>query len=76
MFDTHISFKSDKITTKTLLKCIHVSISKAKRNLLGVCHMISNEYLQSSLNKFCYRLNRRYFGEKLFKRIVIAVFAN
>lgn len=76
MFDTHISFKSDKITTKTSLKWVHVAISNAKRNLLGVYHMISNEYLQNYLNEFCYRLNRRYFGENLFNRMVVAVVAN
>ena len=76
MFDTHISFKSDKITTKTSLKWVHVAISNAKRNLLGVYHMISNDYLQNYLNEFCYRLNRRYFGENLFNRMVVAVVAN
>lgn len=76
MFDTHISFKSDKTTTKTSLKWVHVAISNAKRNLLGVYHMISNEYLQNYLNEFCYRLNRRYFGENLFNRMVVAVVAN
>jgi len=47
MFDTHISFKSDKISTKTSHKWVHVTISNAKRNLLGVYHMISIEYLQN-----------------------------
>jgi hypothetical protein len=76
MFDTHISFKSDKNTTKTALKWVHVAISNAKRNLLGVYHMISNTYLQNYLNEFCYRLNRRYFGENLFNRLIVAVVAN
>lgn len=75
-FDTHISFKSDKKTTKTTLKWVHVTISNAKRNLLGVYHMIASDYLQNYLNEFCYRLNRRYFGENLFNRMVIAVVAN
>ncbi|MFO0494729.1 MAG: IS1595 family transposase, partial [Flavobacteriia bacterium] len=38
--------------------------------------MISNEYLQNYLNEFCYRLNRRYFGDNLFNRMVVAVVAN
>lgn len=75
-FDTHISFKSDKKTTKTTLKWVHVTISNAKRNLLGVYHMIASDYLQNYLNEFCYRLNRRYFGENLFNRMVIAIVAN
>lgn len=73
LFDTHISFKSNKETTKASLKWVHVTISNAKRNLLGVYHMIKKEYLQNYLNEFCYRLNRRYFGENLFNRMVIAV---
>ncbi|MCH7411202.1 IS1595 family transposase, partial [Belliella sp. DSM 111904] len=28
--------------------------------------------IQNYLDEFCYRLNRRYFGEKLFDRLVIA----
>lgn len=76
MFDTHVSFKSDKEVTKTTLKWVHVTISNAKRNLLGVYHMISNEYLQNYLNEFCYRLNRRYFGENLFNRMIVAVVGN
>jgi len=73
LFDTHVSFKSNKETTKTSLKWVHVTISNAKRNLLGVYHMIKNEYLQNYLNEFCYRLNRRGFGENLFNRMVVAV---
>jgi hypothetical protein len=76
MFDTHISFKSDKTVTKTSLKWVHITISNAKRNLLGVYHMITGPYLQNYLNEFCYRLNRRYFGENLFNRMVIATVGN
>lgn len=76
MFETHISFKSDKTVTKTTLKWVHVTISNAKRNLLGVYHMVSNTYLQNYLNEFCYRLNRRYFGENIFNRMIIAVVGN
>ncbi|MFN5982436.1 MAG: IS1595 family transposase, partial [Fluviicola sp.] len=35
------------------------------------------KHLQSYLNEFCYRLNRRYFGDRLFGRLVIAtIYAN
>ena len=30
------------------------------------------KYLQLYLNEFIYKLNRRYFGDKLFDRLVIA----
>lgn len=73
LFDTHVSFKSDAHTTKTSLKWVHITISNAKRNLLGVYHMMNSQYLQNYLNEFCYRLNRRYFGERLFDRMAIAI---
>ncbi|PIE49153.1 MAG: IS1595 family transposase, partial [Flavobacteriales bacterium] len=31
------------------------------------------KYLQNYLDEFCYKLNRRYFGENLFDRLVMAV---
>jgi hypothetical protein len=76
LVDTHLSFKSDKKVTKTTLKWVHIAISNAKRNLLGVYHMIKIKYLQAYLNEFCYKLNRRYFGEKLFDRLIIATIKN
>ena len=76
LVETHISSKSDKEITKTTLKWVHIAISNAKRNLLGVYHMIKGKYLQAYLNEFCYKLNRRYFGKRLFDRLVIATIAN
>lgn len=70
--ELHISEKSDKETTKETLKWVHITISNAKRNLLGNFHKIKRKYLQLYLNEFVYKLNRRYFEEKLFDRIVIA----
>jgi len=70
--ELHITEKSDKKTTEETLKWVHITISNAKRNLLGNYHKIKGKYLQSYLDEFCYKLNRRYFGEKLFDRLVIA----
>lgn len=70
--ELHISEKSDKETTKETLKWVHITISNAKRNLLGNFHKIKRKYLQLYLNEFVYKLNRRYFEEKLFDRLVIA----
>lgn len=72
LVETHLTSKSNKETTKSILKWVHIAISNAKRNLLGIYHMIKGKYLQAYLNEFCYKLNRRYFGEKLFDRLVIA----
>ncbi len=70
--ELHITEKSSKESTKETLKWVHIFISNAKRNLLGNYHKIKGKYLQLYLNEFVYKLNRRYFGEKLFERIVIA----
>ena len=55
-----------------ILPWVHTIISNAKRTLLGIHHMLSKKYFQNYLNEFCYKLNRRYFGEKLFDRLLIA----
>ena len=70
--DVHVSEVSDKHTTNHTLKWVHIAIANLKRNLLGVYHKIKGEYLQKYLNEFCYKLNRRFFGEKLFDRLLIA----
>lgn len=68
----HVTEKSDEHTTKETLKWVHITISNAKRNLLGNYHKIKGKYLQLYLNEFVYKLNRRYFGERIFDRLVIA----
>ncbi|SIT97764.1 ISXO2-like transposase domain-containing protein, partial [Epilithonimonas bovis DSM 19482] len=70
--ELHITEKSDKETTNETLKWVHITISNAKRNLLGNYHKIKRKYLQLYLNEFIYKLNRRYFGDKLFERLIIA----
>jgi hypothetical protein len=59
-----------------LLPWVHIAISNAKRMLLDIFHDIKPEYLQSYLNEFCYKFNRRYFGENLFDRLMIAAVTN
>lgn len=70
--DIHISEKSNEQTTKQTLKWVHIAISNAKRNFVGTYHKIKAKYLQLYLNEFIYKLNRRYFGERIFDRLVIA----
>ena len=70
--EMHITEKSNKETTEETLKWVHIFISNAKRNLLGNYHKIKGKYLQLYLDEFVYKLNRRYFGDKLFDRVVIA----
>lgn len=70
--ELHLVEKSSKETTEETLKWVHITIGNAKRNLLGNYHKIKRKYLQLYLNEFIYKLNRRYFGDKLFERLVIA----
>ena len=70
--EIHVSEKSNEQTTKETLKWVHIAISNAKRNFAGNYHKIKAKHLQLYLNEFVYKLNRRYFGDKLFDRIVIA----
>jgi hypothetical protein len=71
--ETHIMEKSSNETTNKELKWVHITIANAKRTLLGIYHKIKGKYLQLYLDEFCYKLNRRYFGEKLFDRLILAV---
>ena len=68
----HITEKSTKKSTKETLRWVHITISNAKRTLLGNYHKIKGKYLQLYLNEFIYKLNRRYFGERIFERLVVA----
>jgi len=74
--EMHVTEKSSKDSTKETLKWVHIFISNAKRNLLGNYHKIKGKYLQLYLNEFVYKLNRRYFEDKLFDRLVIAAIMN
>ena len=55
-----------------MLPWVHLAISNAKRLLLDIHHDVEPQYLQGYLNEFCYKFNRRYFGEKLFDRLLVA----
>ena len=54
------------------LPWVHIAISNAKRQILNTFHDVKPEFLQKYLDEFCYKFNRRYFGEALFGRLLIA----
>ena len=58
-----------------ILPWVHIAISNAKRLLLDVYHDITPDYLQNYLNEFCYKFNRRRFGDGLFDRLMVAALA-
>ncbi len=71
MFTEH---KSQVINPKDIgkmLPWVHIAISNAKTLLADMYHGIKLEFLQEYLNEFCYKFNRRYFGEDMFDRLLI-----
>ena len=71
MFTEHKSQVIDPKDIGKLLPWVHIAISNAKTQLADMHHGIKPEFLQEYLNEFCYKFNRRYFGEDLFDRLVM-----
>ena len=61
-----------KEKTGEVLPWVHIAISNAKRQILNTFHDVKPEFLQKYLDEFCYKFNRRYFGEALFNRLLVA----
>ena len=55
-----------------VLPWVHSAIGNAKKIFYGIHHSNHEDYLQYYLNEYCYKYNRRYYGEKLFERLLIA----
>jgi hypothetical protein len=55
-----------------ILPWVHIAISNAKKVLLNTYHDVKPEFLQKYLDEFCYKFNRRYSGEALFNRLLVA----
>ena len=58
---------SDKV-----LPWVHKAITNSKNLLKAIHHCVSTDYLQNYLDEFSYKHNRRYFGERVFDRALIA----
>lgn len=69
--NSHISEVIPKEKVGEKLPWVHIAISNAKRQLLNSYHNIKPEYLQNYLDEFCYKSNRRYYGEALFNRLFV-----
>jgi len=68
----HKSIVIPKEKVGEILPWVHIAISNAKRMILDIYNNVKPEYLQSYLNEFCFKFNRRYFGEALFDRLLVA----
>lgn len=52
------------------LKWVHVMISNIKSNIEGTYHGLDNHYLQSYLDEFCFRFNRRNLNVPVFDKLL------
>ena len=59
----------DKTKICKVFPWVHTAISNAKKKMLGLHHHVSETYMQNYFNEFCYKFNRRFFGENLFYRL-------
>ena len=55
-----------------VMKWTHILISNAKAFILGTFHGIGRKHLQTYLDEFCYRFNRRWWERQLFDRLATA----
>jgi len=67
---------SDLKEVHKVLPWVHSAIGNAKKILSGIHHSNGSDYLQNYLDEFCYTYNRRYLGEKIFDRLLIACIQN
>jgi transposase-like protein len=56
-----------------MLHWLHIIIGNAKAFVLGTFHGLGEKHLQSYLDEFCYRFNRRFFHGEIFSRLACAV---
>lgn len=71
MFTEHKSQVIDPKDIGKVLPWVHIAISNSKTQLADMYHGVKPDFLQEYLNEFCYKFNRRYFGEDLFERLVM-----
>jgi len=54
------------------LKWLHTIVSNAKAFIAGTYHGLDEKHIQSYLNEFCFRTNRRHFKGQMFNRLLSA----
>lgn len=70
LFGEHRAQPIDPKDIGKVLPWVHIAIANAKTLFADTYHGIKPEYLQGYLNEYCYKFNRRYFGEDLFNRLI------
>ena len=54
-----------------VLPWVHVAIANAKKLIDDIYHGVKGKFLQQYLNEFCYKFNRKHFGDRLFGRLML-----
>lgn len=65
----------DKTEVSRVFPWVHTAISNAKKKIQGIHHSVKDDYMQNYLSEFCYKFNRRTFGQRLFDRLLVAALA-
>ena len=68
----HVKIIRDKKQVCEAFPWVHIAISHTKNKLKGLHHHVKNEYMQHSLNEFCYKYKRRFFNHLTFDRFIKA----
>ena len=55
-----------------VLPWVHIAIANAKTLFQDMYHGIKDEFLQWYLDEYCYKFNRKYFGDRVFDSLMIA----
>jgi hypothetical protein len=72
----HMPHNVSKVSSGKILPWVHKAISNSKGILYAIHHGVSGDYLQNYLDEYCFKYNRRFFGEKLFERLLITCVSN
>jgi hypothetical protein len=76
VIEKHEEYNLQHFDSEKVLPWVHKSITNSKNLIKAIHHCVWPEYLQNYLDEFCYKANRRYFGEKVFERTLIASVTN
>jgi len=72
IIQNHNSYNLQHDESDKVLPWVHKAITNSKNILKAIHHCVWPEYLQNYLDEFCYKHNRRYFGDRVFERALIA----
>ncbi len=62
---------SSKSCASRVLPWVYIMIANAKSLFQDIYHGIKDDFLQLYLDEYCYKFNRKQFGESIFDRLVI-----